>query len=404
MSHRSHTPETPEASQPRPRVRRVILHVSQPSSDTPPRLPPLPPLPPESPPHTPSLPPLPPTPPPHLPPMAGPPNQISGQYSLVGPAATNAPPTYAHPYGTMSYPSIYSPVPHHALYGANIGAGPFPPWGYPQYPLVPLPGPFLGHPLATQHATTGDDDPLHGRVADGPVDQDILGREDPRMTWRDGGVGTNNAAPSSTVCVPPRGRQYPNKEVSDGVWQFETEVVADHIKHTFTAQTDMIWGEFREEVHHCLDRPRSGVHIMFRVHGDGCAWSDLGSERDWVGAIARLMGKVRSARTRAVSLEVKDKYESAYAKAQTIKGKGKGKEKRRREDDIPPAPSPDMAQQLGCLIQLQEHMICDEHSKPGKRTYCLVERSTEDTSGGHKELTHGEMLFHSRMVRRYIPC
>ncbi|KAH8978740.1 hypothetical protein EDB86DRAFT_3090138 [Lactarius hatsudake] len=322
----------PEASQLPPRVRRVILHVSQPSSDIPVAMPglPLPPPPPPKdhlPPQTPSLPPLPPPPPPYLPPVAGPPNQIS-QYSLAGPA-TNIPPTYAHPYGAASYFPAFPPIPYHALHEANIDAAPFPPWGYPQYPLVPLPGPFVAHPPA---------------------------------------------APSSTVSAEPS-RQGLNKEVSDG------EVVNDHIKN------------FREEVHRCFDRPRSEIHMMFRISRDGYAWSDLASKCDWADAIARLMGKVHSARTCVVSMEIKDKHGAAHAKVQSTKAKGKekAKAKRHREDDIPPVLSPDMAQQLGCLVKLQQRLVCEKHSKPGKRVYCLVERSSESTNGGHEQLTHEEM-------------
>ncbi|KAI9435708.1 hypothetical protein H4582DRAFT_2079316 [Lactarius indigo] len=277
----------------------------------------------------------------------------------------NTPPTYAR-LGGASYPPVYPPGMHHNPYGLNIGAGPFPPWGYPQYPLVPLPG-----------------------LVPGPVDQNIPRRQDPRAAQRDGGVGTNNATPSSTVSTRP-GRTYPNKEVSDGVWRFQTEVVDDHIKHAFTAQTDMIWADFHEEVCRCLNRPRSGVRIMFRISGGGHAWSELGSEFDWMDAIAKLKEKAHSARTRAVSMEVKDKH--THAKVQNTKGKGKGKH--RREDDIPPAPSPEMVRQLGCLIQLQQHVACEKHSRPGKRTYCLV----ESTSGEHEELTHEEMSLWAKQI------
>ncbi|KAI9431326.1 hypothetical protein H4582DRAFT_2085159 [Lactarius indigo] len=352
------TPETPEASQPRPRVRKVILHVLRPSSDIPvatPGLPPLPLPPPESPLQTPSLPllPLPPPPSPHLPPVVGPPSQIGDQYSLAG-LAMNTPPTYAR-LGGASYPPVYLPGMHHNPYGLNIGARPFPPWGYPQYPLVPLPG-----------------------LVPGPVDQNIPRCQDPRVAQRDGGVGTNNATPSSTVSTR-LGRTYPNKEVSDGVWRFQTEVVDDHIKHAFTAQTDMIWADFREEVCRCLNRPCSGVRIMFWISGGGHAWSELGSEFDWMDAIAKLKEKARSARTRAVSMEVKDKH--AHAKVQNTKGKGK--EKHCHEDDIPLAPSPEM-----------QHVACEKHSRPGKRTYCLV----ESTSGEHKELTHEEMSLWAKQI------
>ncbi|KAH9026474.1 hypothetical protein EDB84DRAFT_1440107 [Lactarius hengduanensis] len=348
------TSESPPPSQLRSRVRKVTLRVSRPSApDAPAAIPVLPPLPPPLPeghrlPQTPPVPPLPPLQPPHLPPMGGPPNQFSGQYSSAG-LAMNVPPTYAHPYGAMSYPPPYPPVPHHSPYGAGVGAAPFQPWGYAPYPMAPPPGLF--------------------------------------PTGRDGDVGANDAAPSSTLGARPA-RPYPNREVSDGVWRFQTEVVDGHMKHAFTAQTDMKWLDFLGEVLHRLDRPRSEVRVVFRISGEGGAWKDLASEYDWADGIARLVGKARSARTRAVSMEVKDMHESARAKS---KGKGKGKEKRRREDDIPPALSPDMTRQLDCLIKLQQHVACNKHSAPGKKVYCFVEQSAEDASGGHEKLTHEDM-------------
>ncbi|KAH9067970.1 hypothetical protein EDB83DRAFT_2519059 [Lactarius deliciosus] len=364
-------PEIPPASQLRPRVRKVILRLSQPSApDIPaamPRLPLLPLPPPEGhvPPHTLAVPPLPPLPAPNLPPVAGP--IFSGQYSSVSPAM-NIPPTHAHPYGAMPYPPPYPP---------------FQPWGYAQYPMAPLPGfapgPFLENPLAAQRTTTGDEDPPahreRGHVADGPMDQDVPRRGRP-------------GRPLSTVGARP-GRTYPNEEVSDGVWRFQTEVVDDHIKHAFTTQTDMQWQNFRDEVLHRLGRPRSGVRIVFRIVGEGGAWSDLGTECDWADAIARLTGKIRSARTRAVSVEVKDMHDPPRVRAQRSKGKGRGK--RSREDDVPPVPSPDMARQLDCLIRLQQHLSCSKHSGPGKKTYCLLKKSGESAKEGHQELTHEEM-------------
>ncbi|KAH9055842.1 hypothetical protein EDB83DRAFT_2521165 [Lactarius deliciosus] len=402
MSLPTQTPETPSDSQPRPRARKVTLRMSRPSApETPaviPTLPPLPPPPPEGhyPPQTPPVPPLPPLPPPHLPPMGGPPSQFSGQYNPAG-LAMNAPPTYAHPYGAMPYPPVYPPVPQHSQYA------PFQPWGYAQYPMGPppvfAPGPFLEHPLATQRATAGDEDPpahrARGRVANGPLDQ--ARRGDPGAAGSDGGAGANHAAPSSTVGARP-GRLYPNKEVSNGVWRFQAEVVNDHIKHAFSAQTDMKWSDFCEEVCRHLNGPHSEVHLVFRISGEGGAWTDLGSEYDWADAIARLIEKIRSARTRAVSIEVKNIHESTRAKAQSSKGKGKGKEKRRREDDIPPALSPDMARQLDCLIKLQQHLACDKHSRPGKKTYCWIKSSGEDASGGHEELTHEEMTLWAKHI------
>ncbi|KAI9438951.1 hypothetical protein H4582DRAFT_2056814 [Lactarius indigo] len=238
-------PETPAASQSRPHVRKVTLCLSQPSApDTPSAMPELLPLPPEGhvPPQTPALPPLP---PPHLPPVAGP--VFGGQHSLAG-LAMNVPPTYAHPYGVMPYPLPYPP---------------FQPWGYAQYPMVPLPGfvpgPFLEKSLATQRMTTGEEDPPahreHGHVADGRMDQDVPRHGCPGGTGRDGGVGVNSATPSSTMGDRP-GRTYPNKE------------------------TDMKWPDFREEVLHHLGRHRSRVRMVFWIIGEGSAWSDLGTDRE----------------------------------------------------------------------------------------------------------------------------
>ncbi|KAI9440579.1 hypothetical protein H4582DRAFT_2055924 [Lactarius indigo] len=368
MSLPTPTPETSANSQQQSRVRKVTLRLPQPPvPETPAAIPTLPPLPPEGyfPPQTPPVPLL----PPHLPPMGGPPSQFSGQYNPAGPAM-NAPPTHAHPYGAMPYPPVYPPVPQHSQYA------PFQPWGYTQYPMGPppvfAPGPFFEYLLATQRATAGDEDPPANRAQS------------------DGGAGVNHAAPPSTVGAR-LGRLYPNKEVSNGVWRFQAEVVNDHIKYAFSVQTDMKWSDFREEVCRHLNGPHSEVRLVFRISGEGGAWTGLGSEYDWADAIARLIEKIRSARTRAVSMEVKDIHESTRMKAQSSKGKGKGKEKRRREDDIPPALSPDMARQLDCLIKLQQHLACDKHSRPGKKTYCRVTSSGEDTSGGHKELTHEEM-------------
>ncbi|KAI9437438.1 hypothetical protein H4582DRAFT_2150264 [Lactarius indigo] len=384
-------PETPAASQSRPRVHKVTLRLSRPSApDTPaamPELPPLLPPPPlpegHVPPQTPALPPLP---PPHLPPVAGP--VFGGQHSSAG-LAMNVPPTYAHPYGAMPYPPPYPP---------------FQPWGYAQYPMAPppgfAPGPFPEISLATQHATTGEEDPPahreRGHVADGRTDQDVPRRGCPGGTGRDGGVGVNSAAPSSTMGARP-GRTYPNKEVSYGVWRFQTDVLDDHIKHAFTAQTDMKWPDFREEVLHRLGRHHNRVRMVFRIVGEGSAWSDLGSECDWTDAIFRLTGKVRSARTRAVSLEVKDMHSPPHAKAQ--RSKGKGREKCCRDDDIPPALSPDAAWQLDCLIKLQQHLRCNKHSGLGKKMYCLIKKSGENAEGGHEELTQKEMtLWAKHMV------
>ncbi|KAH9020622.1 hypothetical protein EDB84DRAFT_1622155 [Lactarius hengduanensis] len=379
MRLRAHTPETSgQPGQPRPRVRKVILRVSQPSGPDTPAAPLPSPPPPEV-----DLPPqaLPP-PPPHLPHLvAGIPNPIDNlcQYQLASPAVNGLPAHLAQMYGAALYPPGY-PLAPHGLHDPSSG---FPPWGYAQYPMATQTDPFLvAYLLANQ------------RVTNGPVSRDT---HDGYMgvAGTDGGVGTslNVAASLSGTRL---GKTYPNKEVSNEVWEFRTEVLSDNIKQSFAAQTDMTWPMFRDKVHHLLNRPHSEVRIVFRVVLEGGGWSELASNSDWGSAVTRLVAKIRSARTRAMSAEVKNIHQSAHVPK---KGKEKVKEKRGREDDIPPAPSPDMTRQLDCLLDLQQHLKCVEHSSPGKIMYCVVKHSTENTSGGHDEMTHEDMtLWAKRML------
>ncbi|KAH9016711.1 hypothetical protein EDB84DRAFT_1443040 [Lactarius hengduanensis] len=327
---------------------RAIDDQSRPPQSNPPHLPP------------PHLPP-PHLPPPHLPPShlppPGPPIPNDGQHGLP----VNVSPTYPHPYGVTFYPPAYPPVPHNHPYGASMGTAPGQPWGYPQYPAAPPLAPVLAHPLATQHATTGEDS--HGRGA-GPA---VSGREDVARTG--GRMDTNDAASSSTVGARP-GRSYPNREVSNGVWEFRVEVVDGKIKHTFNAQTDMKWRNFLEEVRL---RYKWGTGSV----GETGAMSYLASEYDWNNAIAQLLGKVRSARTRAVSMEVKNMHESTRARASKAHGP-KGKGKRRREDDIPPEPTPDM---LG-----------------PPPAFAAAPPSGEKERGGHDEVTYEEMTLWAKHI------
>ncbi|KAH9007442.1 hypothetical protein EDB84DRAFT_1447515 [Lactarius hengduanensis] len=371
-----------QPNQPRPLARKVTLRVPRPSAPDTPAVVPVRPLllppPPED-----NLPPQAlPLPPPHLSHLAaGLPNPIDNlrQYQLASPAVNGLPTHLAHLYGAALYPPGYPPAP----LGPHDPPSRIPPWNYAQYPMATQPDPFLAYLLAVQRAS----------VTDGAVSRDT--HDDyMRAAETDGGVGTNLnvAAPLSVARL---GKTYPNKEVSNEAWEFRTEVLNDHIKYSFTAQTDMTWPMFREEVHHLLDMPDSEVRIVFRIVLEGGGWSELASESDWESSVTRLVAKIRSARTRAVSAEVKNMHRSAHVSS---KGKGKVKEKRRREDDVPPAPSPNMARQLDCLLELQQHLMCIEHSSPGKRTFCVLKESTENTSGGHEEISNQDMTLWAKRM------
>ncbi|KAH9060642.1 hypothetical protein EDB87DRAFT_1576783 [Lactarius vividus] len=192
--------------------------------------------------------------------------------------------------------------------------------------------------------------------------------------WAALGCG-NSAAPSSTV-VARLGKSYPNKEISKGVWEFRIEVNDDNIKHTFNAHTDMKWYEFLDEVHRHFERPRSEVHVAFRISGDAGAMSYLASEYDWNDAIAWLLGKQPSTTSKA-------------------HGTKRGKEKHCREDDIPPESTPDM---LDHILELRQHLLCQVHSKPGNKVYCTIEQSGEDGKGGHRQLTSGQISLWAKLI------
>jgi hypothetical protein len=76
-------------------------------------------------------------------------------------------------------------------------------------------------------------------------------------------------------------------------------------------------------------------------------------------------------------------------KAQCSKGKGK----RSREDDVPPAPTPQMAEHDGHLQELKQHVFCQSHSKPGQLTYCAIDKSGVYGRGGHDPLTHKDLTY-----------
>ena len=191
------------------------------------------------------------------------------------------------------------------------------------------------------------------------------------------------------------------------------EVVDKNIKQTFDAQTNIEWLDFQDKVLHHLEKASSEVRLVHRI-GETGAMSYLAGESDWDIAMCRLRGKIRSARTRPVSLEIKNvvstrsnnkacthvdverlQHESAHAngsKAHSAgkgKGKGKGKEKRCREDDVPPEPDPETKRQLEYLDDLKKHLECEVHSESGTTTYCWIDPSGSER--GHVPLSYKDM-------------
>jgi hypothetical protein len=202
------------------RVHKVILCLSKPSTpDTPAATPaampvPLPPLGLQQAPPTSPMPPPPLRPPNQLPSNAGLPIPNNSQHS-VGTQENLL--TYVPPHAGMFYPPVPAYPQHPPPFPPYGGINTVQPWTYTQYTpqqLAELSRRFPVHPLAIEHATVGGGDSLtheaRGRVANGPVDQDLHAHKDARVGV--GGTKANVAAPEDAQ----EGRFYPNKVVGPG--------------------------------------------------------------------------------------------------------------------------------------------------------------------------------------------
>jgi hypothetical protein len=88
------------------------------------------------------------------------------------------------------------------------------------------------------------------------------------------------------------------------VWLFEVAIFEGNTKRTFTASTDMTWKEFRDRVFARLDV--MDVRLNFRLNVEARAWCDLSCEADLTAAMTRVGDKALVARTREVSMDVKN--------------------------------------------------------------------------------------------------
>lgn len=77
---------------------------------------------------------------------------------------------------------------------------------------------------------------------------------------------------------------------------------------------------------------------------------------------------------------------------------GPGKAKRTRDDDIPPKTPDDMVKEVNHLRDLQDRMLCAQHSMPGMRTYCWIEVAENGVKGGHREFSHSEMTLWAKYI------
>jgi hypothetical protein len=190
------------------------------------------------------------------------------------------------------------------------------------------------------------------------------------------------------------------------VWSFEVAVLEDDDRRTFMARSDDDWTSVNNQVLARLDSME--VRLVFRLNVGTRTWSALTCEADWISALARVRERAATARTRAVSMEVKNLVSNVLSGnsnvltiLQTPRVRGvhaKGNKKRTREDDIPPAVPSNMAGDVANLRDLQDHLACATHSKPGIRRYCWVEVAGEGVQGGHREISHGELTLWAKYI------
>ncbi|KAH9171138.1 hypothetical protein EDB89DRAFT_1907156 [Lactarius sanguifluus] len=234
------------------------------------------------------------------------------------------------------------------------------PWGYGHYPTGQLPNP-VPHPVATrpdEQAEVQD----HAAIA-----------PDVAVVRRDVRTATSMHEGRDKSMAVQQKKNYPNKEVSEGVWRFRVEVDRE-VRQTFAAQTDMTWPEFEAEA---------------------LEWFNA-REDDWKVAVANVREKALAARTRAVTMEIKDVSTLNRPK---IRGKGKGKGKRSRDDDIPPEATPEAKSQDNHLLNLQSHLLCNACSKSsGLRKYCWIEPARDGVEGGHIDIEHREMTNWAKLI------
>lgn len=72
--------------------------------------------------------------------------------------------------------------------------------------------------------------------------------------------------------------------------------------------------------------------------------------------------------------------------------------KRTREDDIPPNVKPELEKQVSVLHELQNHLRCAAHTKPGLIAYCWIKPSEIGLKGGHREMSHEEITLWAQYI------
>lgn len=86
------------------------------------------------------------------------------------------------------------------------------------------------------------------------------------------------------------------------------------VKRKFQARTDMSWQGFADIAYDRFKKPRDDVLMGYKFIGDPGGVTELSSELEWNNAMVRMKEKIRSARTRSVTMELRNMVSDAGAR------------------------------------------------------------------------------------------
>ncbi|KAM6501941.1 hypothetical protein JOM56_001918 [Amanita muscaria] len=148
----------------------------------------------------------------------------------------------------------------------------------------------------------------------------------------------------------------------------------------------MTWEVFHAKVLRYLESAAGKVELTCKVSGDTGKAGQMKGEEDYKSALERVHQRAQNARTRAVSLEIKN-----IAKQDAPKPNSK---KQTRKDDVPPSVDhvdSETSTQFKSFEQLEAATRCESH-----HGHCFVSRT-----GGfdnHHRLDHSEMTLWAKKI------
>jgi hypothetical protein len=124
---------------------------------------------------------------------------------------------------------------------------------------------------------------------------------------------------------------------------FEVATYEGNLRRTFTVATDTTWKEFRERIVARLDIKE--ICLVYRLNVDARSWSNLSCEADMKSALTRVGEKAMVARTREVSMDIKNVVSNG------------------------PSMTDDVLTFLGCACRLRRLAVLTRVNEPALTTY-----------------------------------